>query len=139
MVMPRKKDPIRICKACGKPLKRKRMNGRLEDLGVFSRRVYCNRSCMAQGYVKDAPRKGTYHQRARKLRGKSCENCGSTRYLAAHHIDGNWKNNSPKNIQTLCAKCHAHHHHRAASAGLTVSGRMECHGLPPEYLTECKS
>lgn len=135
MARQRKPDPPKRCKQCNRKMRRKRIRGRLEDMGAFLRRVYCNRSCMALGYVKSAPLKQAYHQEARKMRGISCENCGGAKLLAAHHVDGNWKNNSPENIQTLCVSCHAIHHHRVKRAGLTVPGRMERRESPKEYLT----
>jgi hypothetical protein len=121
---------MKTCKACGLELKRKRFNGRLEDLTVFKKRIYCDRACMAKGFVKDVPSdEGTYHLRAKKLRGSFYEACGATKKLHAHHIDSNPKNNCQENIQTLCASCHAIHHHRARRAGLTVAGRAESLGL----------
>jgi 5-methylcytosine-specific restriction endonuclease McrA len=35
-----------------------------------------------------------------------CEQCGTTARLEVHHIDGNWKNNQPANLQVLCRTCH---------------------------------
>jgi len=49
-----------------------------------------------------------YH--ARKLRQDCCEKCGTTENLNTHHKDENLANNSPENIQTLCAACHTGHH-----------------------------
>lgn len=129
MGRPRKVDPIKHCANCGSQLLRKMMNGRLEDMGVFLRRKYCNQDCMARAFVKDAPsHTDTFHWRARKLRGTACESCGATKRLHTHHIDGNERNNSPDNIQTLCGSCHNSHHHRARRAGLTVAGRLGCLG-----------
>ena len=34
-------------------------------------------------------------------------NCGPS-ILKIHHVDGNWRNNTPKNIQILCPNCHCH-------------------------------
>ena len=82
------------------------MNGRLEDLGVFKRRKYCDMSCMGKGMIQSDPQLPAYRQRAQKLRGSSCENCGSTERLHTHHKDGNVKNNAKENIGTLCASCH---------------------------------
>lgn len=46
----------------------------------------------------------------RKAVGATCETCG---FIPTHvcqldvdHIDGNHENNSPENLQTLCANCH---------------------------------
>lgn len=102
----RKPDPKKHCLHCGMQMRRKRIDGRLEDNTSFARRRYCDRECMAKGMVKPEVTKGTYMWRARQLRGPSCETCGSTSKLHAHHVDENWRNNDPSNIQTLCATCH---------------------------------
>lgn len=99
----------RTCEHCGRSFERKRYGGRLEDCSRFLRRKYCSLSC-ANSKTEGLSNDGWRH-RARRLRGKSCENCGSTNLLAAHHIDMDITNNSPANIETLCASCHAKHHH----------------------------
>jgi hypothetical protein len=124
MGRPQLRDPIKCCIRCGNQMTRKRFNGRLEDRHVFLRRRFCDQTCMAAAYVKDMPSKSALHYRVRKYRGRCCESCGATTKLHAHHIDGNRRNDSPANIQTLCASCHITHHHRARRAGLTVPGRM---------------
>ena len=129
MPMPRKPDPPQRCDHCGALMERKRFNGTLESLSNFLHRRYCDRACMAAAFVKDAPsHEDTFHWRARRLRGRACESCGATTKLHAHHIDGNEANNSPENIQTLCATCHITHHHRARRAGQTVAGRKDSAG-----------
>lgn len=35
-----------------------------------------------------------------------CEHCGIKSAVDRHHIDGNPRNNDPKNIRRLCRKCH---------------------------------
>ena len=48
------------------------------------------------------------------LRGRKCEQCGSTEWLGQpinleiHHIDGNHSNNELDNIQLLCPNCHSY-------------------------------
>lgn len=54
-----------------------------------------------------------YRYHARKMREESCENCGITETLCAHHKDRDWTNNAPSNIQTLCNSCHTSLHHAA--------------------------
>lgn len=129
MGRPKKIDPPKQCMKCKTSLMRKTINGRLEDRAIFLNRKYCNQQCMALAFVKDAPScMDTFHWRARKLRGTSCESCGTTAIrLCAHHIDENEQNNSSDNIQTLCNSCHSTHHHHARRAGLTVAGRMASH------------
>lgn len=124
MAHPRKVEPEKYCDTCGIRLERKRMqtNGRLEDLGVFKRRKHCSLSCAntKEGNVK----RGTYHWRARKHRKSSCEACGLTDQLHAHHVDGNRKNNEAENIQTLCVFCHNFLHALADRLGWTAPGRL---------------
>lgn len=124
--MPRAKlsDPAKNCEVCAKPLTRTRFNGRMEDRSAFLKRRFCDRACMATGFVKAAPsHEDTFRWRARRMRGPACELCGVTRRLQAHHCDENEQNNSPENIQTLCISCHATHHHRARTAGMKPAGR----------------
>ncbi|MBM4048291.1 MAG: HNH endonuclease [Planctomycetes bacterium] len=121
-------DPPKNCVRCGRPLSRKRYSGVLEDMGVFLRRKFCDRTCMGRAFVKDAPSYDALSKRGRKFLGTSCESCGGTMMLSAHHIDGNRKNNSPENIQTLCVRCHSTHHHRVRRAGMATPGRMALAG-----------
>jgi hypothetical protein len=120
-----KKDLARNCSACAALLERKRINGRLEDRTVFLKRKYCGRACMALGYVSDMSQPNSKRRRVTRFRGTTCEVCGATENLHAHHIDGNLDNDSSENIQTLCGSCHITHHHRVRRAGLTVPGRAE--------------
>jgi len=126
MGRPKKSDPIRFCAGCGNKLKRKIFNGRMEDRNVFLKRSYCDRKCMGKAFVKDTPSRSALRKRVTPFRGKSCESCGATKNLHAHHIDEKLLNDSPDNIQTLCGSCHVSHHHRARRAGLTVAGRLDC-------------
>ena len=124
MGRPRVPDPEKYCEQCGTRVERKTFNGRLEDLGVFKRRKYCDQVCMANAFVSDAPCEGTLHKRARQFLGTSCEFCGATMRLQAHHKDTNPQNNSPENIQTLCISCHASYHHRVRRVGAMAHGSM---------------
>lgn len=107
MPMPKKADPEKACAFCGKPMVRQRLgSGRLEDRGVFLRRKFCDRACMAKAQLSPDP-SATY---MRNFRKEACEDCGSTSQLGVHHQDEDRTNNSPKNLRTLCATCHAKHH-----------------------------
>lgn len=53
-----------------------------------------------------------YRFHARKMRKDCCEDCGCTKTLCAHHINGDWTDNSPSNIKTLCSSCHTSLHHK---------------------------
>lgn len=103
----RKPDPPKCCLECGMTMSRRRTpSGRLEDMTAFLKRKYCSRECMGKAYLSDDPT-ATY---MRKFRNDSCENCGSASQLGVHHKDEDRTNNSPENLQTLCAKCHTSHH-----------------------------
>jgi HNH endonuclease len=49
---------------------------------------------------------------ARQWLKTACEAFGSYEPLEAHHVDENYKNNVPENIQTLCRPCHRAEHLR---------------------------
>lgn len=50
MAMPRRPDPEKFCKHCGRPLKRKRFSsGLLESSRDYDRRHYCDQTCMGAG------------------------------------------------------------------------------------------
>lgn len=126
MPMPRTPEPEKFCERCGVKMERKRFGGRLEDLGVFKRRKFCSLTC---ANTRERPEHwGTYHWRARLHRGSSCEACGSTEKLHAHHVDGQPPNNEPSNIQTLCVYCHNFLHATADRRGWTQPGRMPALG-----------
>ena len=40
----------------------------------------------------------------------SCDVCGGTRTLQRHHADGDPRNNSEKNVEILCQRCHTDTH-----------------------------
>lgn len=46
-----------------------------------------------------------------------CNRCGSTKFLVAHHIDHNRKNNELSNFEILCKRCHQKHHENRDSQG----------------------
>lgn len=45
---------------------------------------------------------GTYRQHKKS----ACEECGSTKFLCVHHLDGDRHNNIEENLITLCKRCH---------------------------------
>jgi 5-methylcytosine-specific restriction endonuclease McrA len=102
--------PTKFCDYCGKPLYRKRYNGRLEDRGAFQRRHYCDLTCSALGFRREDIQDKSRLCRTRKHRGTSCEFCGTTEQLNLHHVDGDRKNEARENLMTLCASCHTKLH-----------------------------
>lgn len=122
MAHPRGQEPQKFCLLCGEEFGRKMFNGRLEDLGIFKRSKYCSLHC---ANTKERPGHwGTFHWRARKFRKSSCEACGLTELLHAHHVDGLPQNNAAENIQTLCVFCHNFLHATADRLGWTQPGRL---------------
>ena len=115
MPMPQKPDPEKLCQACGALLRRKRMNGRLEDRTVFLKRLYCDQKCMGKAHMRPDPTRSAYLKRIAHLKKKNCEICrASDKRLTLHHKDRNWRNGDPSNIQTLCSSCHTSLHHANA-------------------------
>lgn len=104
-------DPEKACAHCGVVIRRNRIRGRLEDRGVFLRRQYCNRACMAAAMQKDRC-SSTSHSRSKAARQAlpSCETCGSVVSLHVHHKNRDHFDNSPSNLMTLCASCHRKSH-----------------------------
>jgi len=113
--------PEKYCEYCGKKLERKRYNGKIEDMGAFKKRKYCNQECMRKAFVMKGESKQRYscaHHSAREIvyviekRPKICELCGSTKNVDVHHRDGNYKNNSSENLILVCRSCHMKLHRR---------------------------
>jgi hypothetical protein len=130
--MQRVETPPKPCENCGMPMSRRRYGGRLEDLTAFDRRRFCSLSC---ANTREILTKHGYSWRARKHLADSCEACGETRQLQAHHVDQDIRNNGATNIQTLCKWCHGFHHATAKRLGLMVAGRMASLGLPTGFPT----
>lgn len=105
-----KSGPEIPCKACGKTLSRKRINGRMEDFTVFLRRKYCDRACMARAMTKTDPSRSAISKRTLKFRKEQCDVCHTIHQLGVHHVDQNPMNNDPSNLMTLCAHCHTTWH-----------------------------
>lgn len=107
------KHAVLSCRYCGREIERKRnAAGRLEDFCRFSKRKYCSTECRDKAQMKPDTeiKRCEAHLRARKFRKECCELCASMTNLQVHHKDKNEWNNSPENLQTLCASCHNHLH-----------------------------
>lgn len=109
---PIKTAPERSCAECGRTLMRKRYSGRLEDFGVFQRRMYCDRRCMARTFdarpsaaTSRLAKTGNYHARKMVPRGR-CSRCGKPNALDVHHLNGDRDDNRMENLTRLCRGCH---------------------------------
>lgn len=122
MPHPLGEEPEKFCKHCGVQFRRRRFSGRLQDLGAFKRTKFCSLRCASTRVRPESW--STYHWRARRLRKSSCEGCGSTERLHAHHVDGKPQNNEDSNIQTLCVFCHNFLHATAERLGWIQPGRL---------------
>ena len=119
-----KAAPEKRCGTCGKRLSRKRFGGnRLEDMTAFLKRSFCSLSC-ANSRTKGGLSRKAFHAQARKQRKPQCECCGTTKRRHVHHVDEDWTNNAPKNLQTLCVFCHQFWHATHRRLGLKPTGRM---------------
>lgn len=133
-----KETPLKYCQYCGKKLERKRFpSGRLECLSVFNKRKYCDWMCMRKGRLVTKKENQSYrnaHTTAQKineliLQKTECEICGKKEKLDVHHIDGDYKNNDPNNLMTLCRSCHNKQHRKKGSCiicGQPVKGYGYC-------------
>ena len=120
---PKAAEP-RQCEHCLKTLERRRNEaGRLEGFRDFMRRRFCSLSC-ANSRPKGGESRKASHYHARKQRAGSCEACGTSKRLQVHHIDEDWKNNEPTNLQTLCVFCHAFWHAMHVRLGTKPTLRM---------------
>lgn len=92
-------------------MERPRINGKIQELATFVKRIYCNRACMAAGMEKDRCA-SVSHSRAKASRSmkEACEACGATGKLHVHHKDEDPFNNDPLNLRTLCPRCHRRSH-----------------------------
>lgn len=107
-----KDTPEKICKRCGKPFNRRRYGNRLEDYSRYMTRQYCSRSCGAARNRKPKSLRAINKYLRQRYLKTHCEKCESTKKLQIHHLDENWRNNSPENLQTLCQSCHMKLHWR---------------------------
>ena len=108
MAIPAKLDPKKNCKACGEALERKRYGKRLEDRTRFLAREHCDQTCANS---RAAIQADSHRWRARQIKArKQCRTCSATSNLHVHHKDRNPANNSPENLEVLCASCHLRLH-----------------------------
>lgn len=110
--------PARYCQACGQIL----IQNEVENIRIFKIRKHCDAKCAEHRDRPDGWNKN--HSEARKHKKEFCEACGMGINLHAHHIDGNPKNNTDVNIQTLCTWCHHFIHALMVRLELETPGRM---------------
>lgn len=110
-----KPTPEKYCEYCGKKLERKQYSKKKEDLAIFSKRKYCDISCMRRAFVKQGyslSRTRSSRKSANNIvflvegREKRCELCGSTSNIDVHHKDGDFCNNNSLNLMVVCRSCH---------------------------------
>lgn len=132
----------RFCEHCKTLLERKHNPaGRLEDFRTFMKRRFCSLSC-ANSRSKGGKSRKAAHYHARKSKLGACECCGATKRLQVHHVNEDWTNNSPENLQTLCIFCHHFWHATLRRLGVTPTERMPRLVFPlnmglPEVWDEC--
>lgn len=134
-----KPTPEKRCGICGTRFQRKRLEGgRLEDVTAFLKRRFCSLSC-ANSRTRGGLSRKAFHARARKLRRANCQACGTAKKLHVHHINEDWRDNRPENVQTLCIFCHQFWHATHRRLGVKPSVAMPrilsplLMGLPEEW------
>ena len=112
-----------FCVVCGSEIPRRTYpGGQHQQWCYYVKQRYCGFQCAGSDRRKEDPTRAAWQWRARRLKLKNCQRCGSTKRLCLHHIDRNWKNNEPHNIETLCASCHMKEH---IHAGEIISPRTQ--------------
>lgn len=100
------------CSSCGIAMSRKPK----ELLCHWASRKFCSRKCVGQSNARryaslPSTRRSTNRTAVRSGRVKvRCSRCKSRSHLHYHHVDRNWKNDAPENVEVLCAGCHRHEH-----------------------------
>ena len=136
--MAKKKELKKYCAACDKLMIRKRFKGRLEDMGAFRKRHYCDRACMAAGMLQEEVTDSALLKRVLKHRKPRCEQCGTEANLGIHHIDGNRNHNEPSNLRTLCASCHTTWHWQNGKKASKRQSVCKICGQPARKLDFCQ-
>lgn len=101
---------MKTCVFCGKPLP-------LMNPARLARRKFCDRRCMANSFTGRPPSKplsnAMAHYRSRRLVPPGpCQKCGNPNGTDVHHIDRDWSNNDPSNLERVCKRCHGGLHVR---------------------------
>ena len=96
---------LRICGACNKEFEIKRRKERacpdcVGNTELKSFRSYCDRR----------PDAIIPFELFCDLKARDCEICGWQYSKDIHHVDGNYKNNAPENLITLCRNHHDYMH-----------------------------
>ena len=123
-----KPTPLKFCMSCGNKLERLReKDGDLESLLHFSRRKFCSRVCMADGFRGRWRPVVLSHQgryRARSIMQRdSCADCKKQGRMDVHHINENPLDNSLKNLVVLCRSCHLKKHKQERFCSIQSCGR----------------
>ena len=112
------------CLMCNKRIARTRYpGGHLTSPSQYAKKAFCSLSC-ANSRSKGGLSRNAFCARARKLLRPWCECCGTTKRLHAHHVNEDWRNNDPENVQTLCTFCHQFWHATHRRLGIKPSTRM---------------
>jgi hypothetical protein len=116
----RRNSVEQICQHCDKKFERSKSHACLGKHGI----VFCSRACKDAGqtYIKEImpPHYGTSkernpqhyrncYRRFHNVEKLSCQRCGYDEFecgIDIHHLNGDWRDNTEKNLISLCAPCH---------------------------------
>lgn len=98
------------CKTCVAADKKRRRLLNLEKYKLTERAYSAKRRKLHPGKVSAWKKESKIRTTYRRFKKNQCESCGFLALdpcqLDVDHIDENRHNNSPSNLQTLCANCH---------------------------------
>lgn len=117
------KYPRKLCERCGKALAIRVFARGRENIHAHMKRRFCSLKCSNTRGRKGTSRTQIMLQARSNLR-KSCECCGGNDRLAIHHINEDWRDNRPENLQTLCVFCHQQWHGLHKRLGINCSAPM---------------
>lgn len=119
-----KEKPKRYCERCNNELVPRVFAGGEEEYSAFMKRRFCSLVCSNAKGKKGTSRTSRMVQAREIALKETCECCNGTKKLAIHHVNEDWNDNRPQNLQTLCVHCHQQWHGLHRRLGIQCATRM---------------